>query len=181
LGGSQLKIYRAVSNFFGFGLLATTFCWSAAANAQDSCQPLYDALTKLASTPSHSYARVANPGGPPMLVEYIYLQGKAYMKVGDNWTDNPLSAKELLDQEIQNRKSGHAKCQFLRADSAEGQPATLYSLHSENPHAKEDVQVWISKKTGLPLREEADIDLSGSPDKRHVSNWYEYGDVRAPI
>jgi hypothetical protein len=176
-----LKNYRATSTCLGFALLTAILCWSAPVGAQDSCQPLYDALTKLASTPSHSYARLTNPGGSPMLTEFIYLQGKAYMKVGDTWTDNPLTAKELLEKEIQNRKNGHAKCQLLRSDSAEGQPARLYSLHSENPHAKEDVQVWVSQKTGLPLREEADIDLSGGPGKRHVSNWYEYGDVRAPI
>jgi hypothetical protein len=178
----NLNRYCAASILFA-AALASALSLSQA-NAQASCQPLYNALTKLSTTASHSYTRMNNPSGPgspPMLLEYIYLQGKAYMKVGDTWTENPLTAKELLDKEIQNRKSGNAKCRLLRSDSAEGQPATLYSLHSENPHAKEDVQVWISRKSGLPLRQEADIDLTGSPGKRHVSNWYEYTDVRAPI
>jgi hypothetical protein len=60
-----LKNYRATSTHLGFALLAAILCWSAPVGAQDSCQPLYDALTKLASTPSHSYARLTNPGGPP--------------------------------------------------------------------------------------------------------------------
>jgi hypothetical protein len=166
-----------------FALALGSMALSLPATAQDSCQPFYDALTKLASTPNHSYARVSGPSPdvPAMLTEYIYLQGKAYMKVGDAWVDNPVTAKEHLQKELQNRKSGNAKCRLVRSDSAKGQPATLYSLHSENPHAKEDVQIWISKKTGLPLREEADIDLTGGPGKRHVSNWYEYTDVRAPL
>jgi hypothetical protein len=144
---------------------------------------LYDALSNLATTPSHSYASMTDPSAPgkPTSTEFIYLQDKAYMKIGGNWTDGPMTPKELLDKETQNRKSSHAKCQLVRSDSAEGQAATLYSLHGESEHAKEDAQVWISKATGLPLREEADIELSGSPGKRHISNRYEYDNIRAPM
>lgn len=183
-GGNQLRSYRAFSNLFGFALIAAALCWSAPASAQDSCQPLFDSLTKLATTPSHSYASMTDPsvpGGKPTASEWIYLQDKAYMKLGGNWMDGVMTPKEILEKQMQNRKSGHAKCQLVRSDSAEGQAATLYSLHSESEHAKEDAQVWISKTSGLPLREEADIELSGSPSKRHLSNRYEYGNVHAPM
>jgi hypothetical protein len=182
VGGKQLKSLRVFSIHFGFGLLAAILCWSAPASSQDSCQPVYDALTKLAATPSHSYASMTDPsGGGATAAEFIYMQNKAYMKVGSNWTDGPMRPKELFEKEMQNRKNSHAKCQLVRSDSTEGQTATVYSLHGENEHAKEDAQVWVSKTTGLPLREEADIELSGSPGKRHVSNRYEYSNVRAPM
>jgi hypothetical protein len=143
---------------------------------------LYDALTKLATMPSHSYASMTDPsGGKATATEFIYMQDKAYMKVGGNWADGPMTPKELLDKEMQNRKNSHAKCQLVRSDSTEGQAANLYSLHGENDKAKEDAQVWISKASGLPLREEADIELAGDPGKRHVSSRYEYSNVRAPM
>lgn len=176
-----MKSYCVFSTHFGFALLAAAL-WCAPASAQDSCQPVYDALTKLATTPSHSYASMTDPsGGKATATEFIYIQDKAFMKVGGNWADGPMTPKELLDKEMQNRKNSHAQCQLVRSDSAGGQAANLYSLHGENKNAKEDAQVWVSKTTGLPLREEADIELSGSPGKRHVSNRYEYGNVRAPI
>jgi hypothetical protein len=177
-----LKSDRAFSVLLGFALVAATVYWSATANAQDSCQPVYDALTKLATTPSHSYTSMTDPsGGKATATEFIYMQDKAYMKVGSNWTDGPMTPKELLEKEMQNRKNSDAKCQLVRSDSTEGQAATMYSLHGENEHAKEDARVWVSKTTGLPLREEADIELSGSPGKRHVSNRYEYDNVHAPM
>jgi hypothetical protein len=132
-----LKGYRVFSKFFGLALFAASLCWSATANAQDSCQPVYDALTKLAATPSHSYVSMTDSsGGKSTATEFIYMQGKAYMKVGGNWTDGPVTPKELLEKEMQNRKNSHAKCQLVRSDSTEGQAATLYSLHGENEHAK---------------------------------------------
>ncbi len=177
-----MKSVRVFSTLFGFGLLTAILCWSAPVRSQDSCQPLYDALTRLATTSSHSYASMTDPSdGKASATEFIYMQDKAYMKVGGHWADGPTTPKEFLEKEMQTRKNSHAKCQLLRSDSAEGQAATLYSLHSESEHAKEDAQVWISKATGLPLREEADIELSGSPGKRHVSNRYEYSNVRAPM
>jgi hypothetical protein len=182
VGGKQLKSLRVFSTRFGFGLLAAILCWSAPASSQDSCQPVYEAMTKLAATPSHSYASMTDlSGGRATAAEFIYMQNKAYMKVGSSWTNGPMTPKELFEKEMQNRKNSHAKCQLVRSDSTEGQAATLYSLHGENEHAKEDAQVWVSKTTGLPLREEADIELSGSPGKRHVSNRYEYSNVRAPM
>ncbi len=177
-----MKSDRAFPVLLGFALVAATVCWSATASAQDSCQPIYDALTRLATTPSHSYASMTDPsGGKATATEFIYMQDKTYMKVGSNWTHGPITPKELLEKEMQNRKNSHAKCQLVRSDSTEGQAATLYSLHGENEHSKEDAQVWVSKTTGLPLREEADVELSASPGKRHVSNRYEYGNVRAPM
>ena len=177
-----MKSVRVFSTLFGFGLLAAILCWSAPVSSQDSCQPLYDALTRLATTSSHSYASMTDPsGGKATATEFIYMQDKAYIKVGGHWADGPTTPKELLEKEMQNRKNSHAKCQLLRSDSTGGQAANLYSLHGENKDTKEDAQVWISKSTGLPLREEADIELPGSPGKRHVSNRYEYGNVRAPM
>jgi hypothetical protein len=43
-----------------------------------------------------------------------------------------------------------------------------------------DVQVWISKSKGLPLRGELDVDVGGKLGKSHSSMCYEYGNVEPP-
>lgn len=57
----------------------------ASAHAADSCQPVFDALTKLITTPSHSYtthAAAAANGGKPAESETIYVGGKDALKFG---------------------------------------------------------------------------------------------------
>ena len=41
--------------------------------------------------------------------------------------------------------------------------------------------MWISKATGLPLREEMDTDTGGVIGKSHRSMRYEYSDVKPPM
>jgi hypothetical protein len=47
-----------------------------------------------------------------------------------------------------------------------GEAAAVYSQHVETENDKMDVQVWISKSKGLPLREELDVDVGGKLGKR---------------
>jgi hypothetical protein len=54
-------------------VLLTIVGFLASAHAADSCQPLFDAITKLVTTPSHSYSTgVVN--GEPRSTETIYAK-----------------------------------------------------------------------------------------------------------
>jgi hypothetical protein len=46
---------------------------------------------------------------------------------------------------------------------------------------KEDSQIWISKTTGLPLREEQDVDMGAEIGKQHRSARFEYSNVKPPM
>jgi hypothetical protein len=59
--------------------------------------------------------------------------------------------------------------------------AVLYSMHTESEDAKEDGQIWISNNTGLPLREEQDIDVRGAAGKEHRSTRFVYGNIQPPM
>jgi hypothetical protein len=62
---------------------ATVFLFSLGACAADSCQPVFDALTKIVTTPSHSFTTHTSPflnGGKPRTSETIYAQGKIYIR-----------------------------------------------------------------------------------------------------
>jgi hypothetical protein len=160
-------------------MTAVTLTYSA--RAADSCQPVFDALTKVVTTPSHSYS-THTKNGKPISSETIYTQGKAFIRVNGKWMKSPDDPKEILQEEAENRKHGTATCQIVREESVNGQPATVYSLHSKTDYATEDAQMWIAKGTGLPLREEMDMDVGGgTAGKSHVSIRYEYGNIQPPM
>lgn len=153
----------------------------SSAHAADSCQPVFDAMSKVLVTPSHIFSTEGagtRPGAKPRNSELIYLGGAIYDKLNDKWIRSKMTAQQMLEQEKENREHGKATCRYLREEVVGGEAAAVYSAHSENEDLKSDGQVWISKK-GLPLRSEFDIDI-GDPAKMHRSVRYEYSNVQAP-
>jgi hypothetical protein len=163
--------------------LVTTFL-PASAPAADSCQPVFDALTKVVTTPSHSYttrtAAFVN-GGNPTDSETIYADGKVYIRARGKWMQSPVTPAEVLDQEKENREHGKATCQLLRNEFVGVEPAAVYSMHRETESFKQDDQMWISKVTGRALRDEQDMDVGGKAGKDHRSARFEYGNIRPPM
>lgn len=178
-------MYRALLlTLVGFALLTTIPDGSSHAYAAESCQSVYDALTKVVTTPSHSYTThtAAFPkGGKPRSSETIYAGGKVYIRVNGKWMASPVEPKDVLEHQRENRERGKATCQFMRSESVNGEAATLYSLHRENEGDKEDAQMWISNSTGLLLRSEQDMDVGGAAGKEHRSARFEYGNIRPPL
>lgn len=155
---------------------------SVRALAADSCQPVFDAIQKLVTTPSHSYTTsTAAKGGSPQTGETIMTRGKKYIRANGKWMDPRVTTAEVLDQEKENEKSGKSTCQFLRSESVNGDRASLYHMQRESGNFKENSQIWISKSTGLPLREEQDMDYGGAIGKRHNSGRFEYGNIQPPM
>jgi hypothetical protein len=154
---------------------------SSTLHAQDACGAVFDALTKVVTTPNHSYStRITN--GKPLISERIYTQSKAFIRVNGKWTTIREDTTEILQQEADNRKHGTATCRAVREESVDGQRATVYSLHSKTEYATEDAQMWIAKGTGLPLREEMDVDVgAGKLGKSHLSTRYEYSNIQPPM
>lgn len=151
--------------------------------AADSCDPVFNAMTKAATTPSHRYSThsVPSPNGNKITnVETIYLQNKIYIRISGKWMESPQSPSEMLQQQQENRKDSKPTCLFVRNESVNGESAALYSLRSQNEDSKEDGQIWISTHTGLTLREEVDMDTGDSQGKSHASVRYEYGNVKPP-
>jgi hypothetical protein len=150
--------------------------------AADSCQPVFDALQKLVTTPSHSYTTsTAAKSGTPRTAETIMIQTKKYMRVNGRWMDAHVTTQEVLEQEKENEKNGKANCQFVRRESVNGESASLYHMQRETENFKEDSQIWISTARGVPLREEQDIEMGGSIGKRHNSAHFEYTNVQPPM
>ena len=152
------------------------------AHAADSCQPVFDALQKLVTTPSHNYTTsAAAKGGAPRTAETILVQGKKYISANGKWMDARVTTQEVLEQEKENEMNGKSSCQLVRSDSVNGESASLYHLQRQTENFKEDSQIWISTARGVPLREEQDIEMGGSIGKRHNSAHFEYRNVQPPM
>jgi hypothetical protein len=150
-------------------------------HAADSCQPIFDALTKVATTPSHSYT-TSTPvsGGKSMESETIFANGQKYIRAGGKWLRLPVTSAEVVEEEKEKEQHGKSTCQLLRSESVNGETAMVYSVHREYNGVKEDGQMWISKSTGLPLRAEEDFDNQGKV-KEHRSARFEYSNIRPPV
>ncbi len=159
-----------------------TICLTASMHAADSCQPVFDALIKVATTPSHSYT--TNPavnGGKSAEGETIFANGQKYIRAHGKWMRIPVTSQDVLDQEKEKEEKGKSTCQFLRNESVNGEAAKVYSIHREYEEVKEDGQMWVSTSTGLLLRVEEDVDNRGNNKKEHQSTRFEYGKVLPPI
>jgi hypothetical protein len=149
--------------------------------AADSCQLIFDALTKVVTTPSHSYTTsTAVNGGKATEAETIFANGQKYIRARGKWMRLPVTSQDVLEQEREKQEHGKSTCQFLRNESVNGEAAMLYSVHREYDEVKEDRQMWVSRGTGLLLRVEEDFDNGGNKVKEHRSTRFEYGNIRPP-
>jgi len=148
-----------------------------------ACQAVSDVGRKVFTTPTHIYTtRTAafQAGGKPTTSESIYAGGAIYVKVSDRWTRSKITPQDILQQKKETDNNTKMTCRYLREESVNGEAAAVYSQHIETENDKMDVQVWISKSKGLPLREELDVDVGGKMGKSHSSMRYEYGNVQPP-
>ncbi len=151
---------------------------AVAAPVPPVCQAPIDSGIKVTTTPHHT---VTAEGNPPTIGEAIMADGVNYVKTGDKWVKSPMTPQETLAQEKENIQNATAyNCTRLADDTVGGAPATVYKLHYDVPDVSSaDVQIWISKATGLPLRTELDTDM-GTGTKRHFSIKYDYANIKAP-
>ena len=156
---------------------------SPAARAQGDCKPVYDAVDKLTTVPSHAYQTETNPARPGSDAggaELISTGGAVYVMMKGKWKKSPMSMADVHKQEEENLKTAkNISCKHLRDESVKGESAVVYSAHTETEDTKADAQMWISKSKGLLLRQEEDVDIGGG-DERHMSIRYEYTNVQAP-
>jgi hypothetical protein len=176
----QIRLLSAAG--FTFALLLTG---PARLAAQDPCQPTYDAMSKLMSTPTHLYSTYSSMPSVPNsadkhTTEIIYIGGATYVKVTGKWSRSPMTTQQVMQKEEENRKASETTCKYLRDEVVNGEAAVVYSTHSDRADmgVKSDGQIWIAKAKGLPVKIEIDISSDGST--HHHSTRYEYANVQVP-
>ena len=157
-----------------------------AAVAESTCQPVLAALNKVLVTPTHIYTTVADSNGAKTQSEQIFVHGSAYLKVRGQWVRSPVTPQQVAKMEQQNINNSAATCSLLHDEAIDGEVAEVYGTRAvrtfprSNNKITSSGQIWISRSSGLPLRQEEDID-SAETGKEHVSARYVSKNVTAPL
>ncbi|HEY0784116.1 MAG TPA: hypothetical protein VGE98_16785 [Thermoanaerobaculia bacterium] len=151
--------------------------------ADASCQPAIDALRKQSDTPHHAFMTETAQfrGDKPEHTESISIGSAYYLLVRGRWRSVP-QASQVIRQEMM-KDQGDAKsrsCSHVRDEAVGGEAAAVYRIQDLNEAGKVDSTLWVSRRTGLPLRQDIDLDVGGSKGKSHRSIRYDYTDVKPP-
>ena len=149
------------------------FATSAAAQVNSpACKVPSDAMTKVITI---DHATSADMNGKS--TKTITAGGVNYVQINGAWVKSQMNAQDSLKQVLENFKNATAyTCRQLADETVAGEAAGVYTIHEENPYTKGDSKLWISKKTGLPLKTEEDLAGVG-----HIAVAYSYTNIKAPV
>jgi hypothetical protein len=140
----------------------------------DDCTLASDAAIAQAKVP-HAVTRVMTvPGKPATQVEMIFVGDKAYTQRNGTWQSMPSSAQDQIETISAARKRAEQTphtCQKVGGEPINGEATALIAMHSETS----DARIWISDKTGLPLKSEVHLS-SGTV----ITDNFRYGNIEAP-
>jgi hypothetical protein len=168
--------------FFGVAVLSCLGTGArGAAQVPSGCEPVFEANDKLTTTPYHMFTTQVL-AGRTITTETVTVGDATYLLVQGRWSRSPTTPQARLQEERESlRKAKSYSCQLVRDESVDGVAATIYRTHSESPDAAvSDVQVWIAKSTGLPLKREIDSGRDGKPATMHIAQRFEYVNVQIP-
>jgi len=96
------------------------------------------------------------PGKPPQRIEMVFKGDKAYTLMNGAWSSTAFSAKDQLEMinTSSDRAAKTATCQRMGSESVNGESATVFASHDDLRGKAIDARLWLSDKTGLPLKSE---------------------------
>jgi hypothetical protein len=151
----------------------------AVAHAQDAtCDKVWAALAKQVATPHRDLSTSTSATRPaPTQAEILYTSNKVYSNFRGKWISRPFDPKQEMKDRDEARASNHVTCQFARDEAVDGESASVYLVHNTVDNVGTSVtQLWISKSSGLPLRQVVDI----PEDKQHITVRFDYRNTQPP-
>jgi hypothetical protein len=172
------------------GALLAALAWLAPARPaaaqqppQGTCGPIYAAGEKRIGTPHHIYT-TQTQDGTTRTGEIVSTADGQFILVQGQWLRSPLSMtpqEALEDHRERFRSATVYSCTKLRTEAVDGVSAIVYQMHSETDEGISNGQVWIAARTGLPIKQEVDLEvLVGPPGKSHTSARFDYRNVQTP-
>ncbi len=153
------------------GLLAAPLAARA-----DDCTTVASAMIALAKVPYADTMAMTKPDKSVDRSASIITGTKMYVQVnGEAWQSMPYTAQDTIDQINKVVKEAKQTCAKGGSESVGGVPASIFSAHVEHTGRASDNRIWISDKTGLPLKAETRLQ-----DGTTVSQSYRYDNIQPP-
>lgn len=150
--------------------------------ADAACAPIMAAMQKLAITPNHQYMnQTAAFEKTPKTSEIIITHTTMYLQVAGKWQSRPYDPQKSAQELAAAGDTPGMTCQATGEETVDGQPARVFRTRQQMDDGDTvDGQLWVSKSTGLPLRQTIDMDVGGKFGKSHTEERFEYDNVHAP-
>jgi hypothetical protein len=130
------------------------------------CGAVQAAVALQSKTPFH--ATISRAGAPAN--EAIWVNNTMYTKMSGNWLPSPMPPENALSG-VTGGVTHFSACRRLADDPIKGEPMAVYAAKMESGEA---VELWISTKSGLLVRDV--VDVQGIK----VTADFDYANVRAP-
>lgn len=153
-----------------FAFVLTSFAGSIVPAFAEDCGPVKAAMMVGAQTPVTTTVTKTDARGTKSVSQIVQTATLKYVQARNGkWYALKISFKDLMD----NFKTTKLACQRAGTDTVNGEPATIYKIHSENDGSANDFRLWISAKN-LALKSESHVEGATA-----VST-YDYVHVQAP-
>jgi hypothetical protein len=145
-----------------------------------ACEPVTEALVRLAQTPSHQYTTSSLPGLDTKPSEVVITGATMWLLVDGRWRSLPYDARkriaEMKRSTAEASAAARGSCARVRHEAGGGEPATLYKVHDATDAGIVDSQIWISAAHGLALHQVVDMLETDS----YLDSRFDYANVRPP-
>jgi hypothetical protein len=94
------------------------------------------------------------------------------------WMSTPISAQdqiEAVNEASRRAAQGAHDCKKVASEPLNGEPASLLIMHTEVNGKRNEARIWVSSKSGLPLKSEPHLG-NGTV----VADDFRYDKVEAP-
>jgi hypothetical protein len=132
------------------------------------CAPVQAAVALQSKTPFHA---VIGRTGSKATDEAIWTGGVMYTKLSGGWLPARMAPENALSG-VTGGVTHFSECRRLADDAIHGEPMAVYAAKMESG---EPVQLWISAKNGLLVRDVVDLQVM------KVIADFDYVNVRAPV
>ena len=141
------------------GLAACLLVGAAPAHADD-CAIVKTASIAQAKVPYAVVHVMTLPGKPAQRFEMIFKGDKAYTLMNGAWSSMAFSMQDRIDT-INAASEQAAKatytCRKVGSEAVNGEPASVLASHGDSHGKVTDSRLWVSDKTGLPLKSEVHL------------------------
>ncbi|HET8943123.1 MAG TPA: hypothetical protein VFN13_14180 [Rudaea sp.] len=156
---------------------------SPLAHAGADCQPVYDAMQKLAITPVREHMQqTADFKQSTSNGEVIITPTAMYVQVDGKWKSTPYDPNKQAQAIAESATTRHTVCTHQPDEKVGAEVADVYATHDvQEAGTTINGKLWISKTRGVPLRQMIDMDVGGKRGKSHTDLRFDYANVQPPV